>query len=135
MEKHHISDLMATTMEKIHTMVDANTIIGTPIHTDGVTLIPISKLSFGLGAGGSNFAAKGGKPATPNEFGGGTGAGAKLEPVAFLIVRGDSVKLLSVAPPPATTADRIIETLPEVVDKVTAFIEKQQEKKKSDIEE
>ena len=62
-------------------------------------------------------------------FGGGSGASAKLEPVAFLIIRGESVKLLPVAPPPATTVDRVIEVVPEVVDKVTEFWEKQQEKK------
>ena len=68
--------------------------------------------------------------ATGSSFGGGSAASAKLEPVAFLIVREDgSVKLLPVAPPPATTVDRVIETVPEVVDKVTNFIEKQQEKK------
>ena len=61
-------------------------------------------------------------------FGGGTGASGKVDPVAFLIVRGDSVKLLPVMPPPATTLDRVIETVPEVVDKVTDFIDKQQAK-------
>ena len=63
-----------------------------------------------------------------NAFGGGTGASGKVDPVAFLIVRGDSVKLLPVMPPPATTLERVIETVPEVVDKVTDFIDKQQAK-------
>ena len=131
MSEHPINDLMSTTMEKIRSMVDANTIIGQPIQTpDGVTLIPVSKLSFGFASGGSDFATKSQKPESKNSFGGGSGAGVKLEPVAFLVVREDgSVKLLPVAPPPATTVDRVIETVPEVVDKVTGFIEKQQEKK------
>ena len=128
-QKHPINDLLSTTMEKVRTMVDANTIIGQPIQAEGVTLIPVSKLSFGFGTGGSDFTTKNQKPATPNTFGGGTGAGAKLEPVAFLVVKGESVRLLSVAPPPATTVDRVIEMVPEVMDKVTGFIEKQQEKK------
>lgn len=128
-KQHPINELMSMTMEKIRTMVDANTIIGQPIQTGDVTLIPVSRLSFGFAGGGSDFTTKNQKPGADNTFGGGTGASAKLEPVAFLIVRGDNVKLLPVAPPPATTADRIIETVPEVVDKVTAFIEKQQEKK------
>ena len=128
-KQHPINELMSTTMEKIRTMVDANTIIGQPIQTGDVTLIPVSRLSFGFAGGGSDFTTKNQKPGTDNSFGGGTGASAKLEPVAFRSVRGDNVKLLPVAPPPATTADRIIETVPEVVDKVTAFIEKQQEKK------
>ena len=110
-KKNPLSELMKTTMEHVKTMADANTIIGTPIHAEGVTLIPVSRMSFGVGGGGS-------------------AASAKLEPVAFLVVREDgSVKLLPVAPPPATTVDRVIETVPEVVDKVTGFIEKQQEKK------
>ena len=128
-QKHPINDLLGTTMEKIRTMVDANTIIGQPIQAEGVTLIPVSKLSFGFGTGGSDFTTKNQKPATPNTFGGGAGAGAKLEPIAFLVVKGESVRLLSVAPPPATTVDRVIEMVPEVMDKVTGFIEKQQEKK------
>ena len=116
-------------MEKIRTMVDANTIIGTPIQTGDVTLIPVSRLSFGIASGGSDFTTKNQKPEADNSFGGGSGASAKLEPVAFLIIRGESVKLLPVAPPPATTVDRVIEAVPEVVDKVTEFWEKQQEKK------
>ena len=131
MEKNHpIGDLMSTTMQKIREMVDVNTIIGTPIRTDdGITLIPVSKLSFGFASGGSDFMTKNQKPEADNAFGGGSGASAKLEPVAFLIIRGESVKLLPVAPPPATTVDRVIEAVPEVVDKVTEFWEKQQEKK------
>ena len=93
-----------------------------------MTLIPVSRLSFGIASGGSDFVTKSQKPEQPKNFGGGSGASARLEPVAFLVVRGDSVKLLPVAPPPATTVDRVIETVPEVVDKVTGFIEKQQEK-------
>ena len=128
-QKHPINDLLSTTMEKIRTMVDSNTIIGQPIQAEGVTLIPVSKMSFGFGSGGSDFVTKNQKPATPNTFGGGSGAGVKLEPVAFLIIKGDSVRLLPVAPPPGTTVDRVIDMVPEVMDKVTSFIEKQQEKK------
>ena len=128
-KQHPINQLMSTTMDKIKTMMDANTIIGEPIQTGDVTLIPVSRLSFGFAGGGSDFVTKNHKADMDNTFGGGSGASAKLEPVAFLVVRGESVKLLPVAPPPATTADRIIETVPEVVDKVTAFIDKQQEKK------
>ena len=127
-KKNPLSELMKTTMEHVKVMADANTIIGTPIHAEGVTLIPVSRMSFGVGGGGSEFTTKAG--GTKENFGGGSAASAKLEPVAFLVVREDgSVKLLPVAPPPATTVDRVIETVPEVVDKVTGFIEKQQEKK------
>ncbi len=127
-KKNPLSELMKTTMEHVKTMADANTIIGTPIHAEGVTLTPVSRMSFGVGGGGSEFTTK--SAPVKDGFGGGSAASAKLEPVAFLVVREDgSVKLLPVAPPPATTVDRVIETVPEVVDKVTGFIEKQQEKK------
>ena len=127
-KKNSLGELMKITMEHIKTMADANTIIGTPIHAEGVTLIPVSRMSFGMGGGGSEFTTKAGAP--KENFGGGSAASAKLEPVAFLVVREDgSVKLLPVFPPAATTVDRVIETVPEVVDKVTGFIESQQEKK------
>ncbi len=127
-KKNPLSELMKTTMEHMKMMADANTIIGTPIHAEGVTLIPVSRMSFGMGGGGTEFSTKAGAP--KENFGGGSAASAKLEPVAFLVVRADGgVKLLPVSPPPATTVDRVIETVPEVVDKVTGFIEKQQEKK------
>ena len=127
-KKNPLSELMKATMEHVKTMADANTIIGTPIQAEGVTLIPVSKMSFGVGGGGTECTTKAGAP--KESFGGGSAASAKLEPVAFLVVREDgSVKLLPVAPPPATTVDRVVETVPEVVDKVTGFIEKQQEKK------
>ena len=128
-KKRPLNDLLRSTMDKIHEMVDTNTIVGEPIATpDGVTLIPVSKLSFGVAGGGTEFTTKK-QPAGDNSFGGGSGASAKLEPVAFLVVREGGVKLLPVAPPPATTADRVIEAVPEVVDKVTNFIKDQQDRK------
>ncbi len=130
MEKNNpLSELMRTTLESVRAMADANAIIGTAIETDGVTLIPVSRLSFGVAGGGTEFSTKKQQMGGDNAFGGGSGASAKLEPVAFLVIRDGGVKLLPVAPPPATTVDRVIDTVPEVVDKVTDFIAKQQEKK------
>ena len=132
MEKQHpIGELMTTTMEKLREMVDANTIVGKPIQAGNVTIIPISRLTVGFASGGSDFTTKNQKPEADNAFGGGSGAGMNLAPVAFLIVKGDTVKLMPVAPPAATTVDRVVEMVPEVVDKVTDFIEKQQAKKDS----
>ena len=121
MEKNHpIGDLMSTTMQKIREMVDVNTIIGTPIRTDdGITLIPVSKLSFGFASGGSDFMTKNQKPEADNAFGGGSGAGVNISPVAFLIVKGDTVKLLPVAP-----------LVPEMFDKVTGYMEKNKKEDK-----
>ena len=128
-KKHPIGDLMSTTMEKLREMVDVNTIVGQPIQVEGVTLIPISKVSMGFGSGGSDFTTKSQKEGGGRSFGGGSGAGINIIPVAFLIVRGENVKLLPVAQPAGSTVDRVVEMVPEVIDKVTDFIEKQQEKK------
>ena len=126
MEKKPISELLETTMQKVREMIDANTIVGEPITTiDGVTLIPVSKVSFGLAGGGTDFEKK---QAPQNGFGGGIGAGVKVEPVAFIVAKNDSVRLLHVAPPATTTVDRIIETVPELFDKVTDFINKDKDK-------
>ena len=132
MEKNNpLSQLMHTTLESVRAMADANTIIGDAIETDGITLIPVSRLSFGVAGGGTEFSTKKQQMGGDNAFGGGSGASAKLEPVAFLVIRDGSVKLLPVAPPPATTVDRVIDTVPEVVDKVTDFIARQKEKKEA----
>lgn len=124
MDKHPIGDLMATTMQKIREMVDVNTIIGQPIQAgDGLTLIPISKVSFGFASGGSDIQAK--QPAQQNGFGGGSGAGVKITPVAFIVVKDDNVKLLNVAPPATTTVDRLVESIPDIVDKVSELFKKE----------
>lgn len=130
-----INELINTTMQNVRAAADADTIIGTPIQADGVTLIPVSKLSFGVAGGGSEFSTKKQQPAANTNFGGGTGASAKLEPVAFLVIRGGDVKMLPVNPFPPTTIDRVIETVPEVVDKVTDFIDQQQMKKEQKAKE
>ena len=125
MEKNHpLNDMMATTIQKIRELVDANTIVGAPIASGNITLIPISKLSVGFGTGGSEFPSKNQPPEKDNAFGGVGGAGVKVTPVAFLIINGDSVKLLPMTPPADTTVDRIVELVPEMVDKVSGFFDK-----------
>lgn len=131
-KKHPINELMNVTMDKIRGMMDSNTIVGEPIQAGDVTLIPVSRLSCGFAGGGTDFTTKNQKPDADNSFGGGTGASVKLEPVAFLIIRGEQVKLLPVMPPPATTVDRVIEAVPEVIDKVTEYLDKQKEPPKDE---
>ena len=121
-KKNSLTDLMRSTMDKVHAMADTNTIVGQPITTpDGVTLIPISKISFGFGGGGGDY----GKNAN---FGGGAGAGVKIDPVAFLVIKDGTTRMLPVAAAPMNTVDRIVDIAPEIVDKVEKIIDKKKEK-------
>lgn len=129
MEKNTIVDLMGTTMTKIHEMVDVNTIVGQPVSTpDGTTIIPVSKVSFGFAAGGSDHGGKNQPPQTDKNFGGGSGAGVSINPVAFLVVTPQGVRLLPVAQPVGNTVDRVVENLPQLFDKAVAFFRKDKEK-------
>lgn len=122
-KKHPIGELMETTMAKLREMVDVNTIVGQPIQAEGMTLIPISRMSFGFASGGSDFSSRHQKPEGSSSFGGGSGAGVNISPVAFLIVKEDSVRLLPVDPP-ASTVDRVVDLVPEVVEKVSGLVDK-----------
>ena len=131
MEKreHPLNDLMGSTMEKVKAMADVNAIVGDPIQAGEVTIIPISRVSYGFASGGSDFASKNQKPDSNNAFGGGSDAGVNIIPIAFLVVRGENVRLLPVMPPPGGAVDRVVDMVPELVDKITDFVEKQKEKK------
>ena len=123
-KKAPLSELMDTTMSKIREMVDSNSIIGEPITTpDGVTVIPVSRVSFGFGSGGSDY----GK--TTEKFGGGGGAGVKIDPIAFLIVKNGQTHIMPVASPAVTTVDRIVEMAPQIIDWVEDIITKKKEEK------
>ncbi len=124
-EKRSLTELMESSMDKIREMVDSNTIVGQPITTaDGVTLIPITKLSFGFGCGGGDY----GKQAGANKFGGGSTAGVKVDPVAFLVVKDGVTRMLPVGAPAMSTADRVIDMVPQVMDRVESYIDKKKEK-------
>ena len=132
MSEHPIEGLMLTAMNSIEDMVDVNTIIGEPIETsNGIVIIPISKVSFGFAAGGSEF-----KGETVDEykkkdkdesiqyrlpFGGGSGAGVSINPISFLIVQDNKVKLLPVNH--SSCFDKILDYIPELFDKVECIIE------------
>ncbi len=125
----NLPNMLDNTISKLREMVDSNSVVGDPITTaDGVTIIPISKISIGLGGGGSDFVSKNVNH-QDNPFGGGVGAGIKVSPVAFLIVKDGSVRMLPVAAPANTTADRIVELVPEALDKIANFIDTRAEKK------
>ena len=123
MENNHpLSELMRTTLDSVRAMADANTIVGAPIQADGVTLIPVSKLSFGVAGGGTEFTTKK-QPAGDNAFGGGSGASAKLEPVAFLVVKDGCVRTIQLSDS-SNSIDRALTMLPELVEKLTALVKK-----------
>ncbi len=123
-----LPNMLENTIAKIREMVDANSVVGEPITAGDVTIIPISKISIGYGGGGSDFAAKNGN-AQDKPFGGGVGAGVKVTPIAFLIIKEGSVRMLPVAAPANTTADRLVEMIPDTLDKITGFIDSRMEKK------
>ena len=119
-----LPNMLDNTIAKIREMVDVNSVIGNPITTpDGVTIIPVSKVSVGFGGGGSDY--------TKNQeaFGGGAGGGVKVTPICFLIVKDGAVRMMPVAAPENTTADRIVEQVPDVLDKIASFIDSRTEKK------
>lgn len=125
----NLPNMLDNTISKIREMLNANSVVGEPISTpDGVTIIPISKISVGLGGGGSDFVSKNVNH-HENPFGGGVGAGVKVTPVAFLVIKDGSVRMLPVATPANTTADRIVEMVPDTLDKIADFIDSRMDKK------
>ncbi len=118
-----LPNMLENTIAKIREMVDVNSVVGDPITTpDGVTIIPVSKVSVGFGGGGSDFVSRNVNK-QENPFGGGAGGGVKVTPIAFLIVKDGTVRMLPVATPANTTPDRVVELIPDVLDKVVAFID------------
>ena len=129
MSAHPINGLMETAMQSIKDMVDVNTIIGEPVESkDGTIIIPISKVSFGFGAGGSDFGQKNLANSDSN-FGGGSGGGATIEPVAFMVVGKEEIKLMPVEKN-SSPAQEIIDSVPTLLDKIVKLF-----KKKKDAEE
>lgn len=123
-----LPNMLENTITKIREMVDVNSVVGEPIVAGEVTIVPISKVSIGLGGGGSDFTTKNSAD-KENPFGGGVGAGVKVTPVAFLVIKDGSVRVLPVAAPANTTADRLVEMVPDTLDKISAFFESRKEKK------
>ena len=139
MTNHPIESLMLTAMNSIKDMIDVNTIIGEPIQaSNNIVVIPISKVTFGFATGGSEF-----KGETVNQykkqekdeqieyrlpFGGGSGAGVTLLPVAFLVIQGEMVKLLPVDH--STSLDKLLDYVPDLFEKVNCMINKSKNSKK-----
>lgn len=121
MAEHTINGLMGVTMDKIRELVNSDTIIGEPVSLpDGTTILPVSRVTFGVATGGSDFAAKQSKEL----FGGGSGAGVTVAPVAFLVVKDGNVRTIQLADP-NNSLERAITMLPELVDKLAALLKKE----------
>ncbi len=124
MSESSIKGIMDVTMEKVRAMCDADTIIGKPVVvSDDITIIPVSKVSFGFASGGSDFPTKSGSAA----FGGGGGAGMSISPTAFIVVHGSDVRMLQISAKPDAT-DKAISMMPELIDKITALFKKDDKK-------
>ena len=122
-----LPQMLENTISRIRELVDSNSVVGEPMTVaEGVTIIPISRISVGLGGGGSDFATKN----TQNDsFGGGVAAGVKVTPVAFLVIKDGNVRMIPVAVPANTTTERIVEMIPDTLDRITAFVDSRTEKK------
>ena len=124
-----LPNMLENTVAKIREMVDVNSVIGDPITTaDGVTIIPVSKVSVGFAGGGSDYVSKNANK-QENPFGGGAGGGVKVTPIAFLIIKDGNVRMMPVAAPANTTVDRLVDQVPDVLDRISAFIDSKTEKK------
>ena len=127
MDNNPISQLMQTTMDNVKNVLKVDTVVGDPIITpDGITLVPISKISLGFGGGGVAFGAK--KAGDDRPYGGGNATGVKIEPIGFLVIKEGTVRMINVTPPASNTVDRIIDMVPQVMDRVDNFIDKQKNK-------
>lgn len=136
MEGHPIENIMTTTMENIKEMIDVNTIVGDAVETsEGTVIIPVPRVSFGFVAGGGEYkeeALQGKKKKAADDevghladsmpFAGGTGAGVSVNPIAFLVVGQDKIKLLPVNF--NTTVDRMVELVPQIVEQIQGLVEK-----------
>lgn len=138
-QKNRISELFESSLDGIRELVDANTIIGTPIQTEaGTTIIPISKVSVGFAGGGNDYAGKNSAAVGKNNFGGGGGTGVSVVPVGFLVVSADgSVELLNINNP-ANTADigasieNIVDKAPDIIAKIKAMFASKKKKKEEE---
>ena len=131
MADHTLHDLMGVTMDKIRELASSNTIIGDPITTpEGTTILPVSKVTFGVASGGSDFAGKNDK----DLFGGGSGAGVTVAPVAFLVVQNGNVRTIQLSAE-NNAVERAVSMIPELVDKQSDLLKKQPQKKSEDPEQ
>lgn len=128
--QHPISEFTEAALTSLRSLVDVNTVIGDPVTTpDGTVIIPVSKVAFGYASGGSDLPSN-----RPNLFGGATGGGVTITPLAFLVIRGNGVELLHMQTA-SNTADRIVNTVPGVIDKIISAIPSKKDKEQAEAPE
>ena len=121
-----IGALRPTTLANGRTILKVDTVVGDPIYTpDGITLVPISRISVGFGGGGIELNQKNSSGNRP--FGGGNATGVKIDPIGFLVIKDGTIRMINVTPPASTTVDRLIDMVPQVMDRVDEFIARQKE--------
>lgn len=131
MKDQSASGILGTAIDKIRDLVDVSTIVGEPVFSaEGITIIPVSKVTYGFASGGSDFPSK----SNAELFGGGGGAGITITPVAFVVINNGNVTIKSV-PSGDNSADKIISMVPEVVDTVSGLINKAKESKDTTVTE
>ena len=117
-----MAEFLQTSMSKIKEMVDVNTIVGEPVTTpDGVTLVPVSRVTFGFGGGGGDLVKQ------RSGFTGGSAAAVKIEPIGLLVIRNGVVNMLNIQPPASNTFDRIVDLIPQLMDKAEQLRDKKAE--------
>ena len=141
MNEHPIEGLMTTAMNSIQDMIDVNTIIGEPIETsNNIVIIPISKVSFGFAAGGSEFKGETVDEYTKRDkeeaiqyrlpFGGGSGAGVTINPIAFLVIQSNNVKLMPVNH--TSSLDKLLDYMPDLIEKTNNMMKRCMQAKKEE---
>ena len=120
----NLPNMLSDTISKIREMMSVNDVVGEPIVVGDVTILPISKVSVGFGGGGADNA----KAANKDAFGGGMGGGVKVQPICFLVVKDGNVRMMPVPVPANSTADRLLEMVPDTLDKISAFIDSKTKK-------
>ena len=120
----NLPNMLSDTISKIREMMSVNDVVGEPIVVGDVTILPISKVSVGFGGGGADNA----KAANKDAFGGGMGGGVKVQPICFLVIKDGNVRMMPVPVPANSTADRILEMVPDTLDKISAFIDSKTKK-------
>lgn len=125
MERNTLGEVMGLSMTKMKEMVNVNTIIGDPIYTpDGITLIPVTQVSMGMGAGGADSMGK-------NVMGAGAGGGVKMNPQGFLIIKDGMIRFVSTKAPADTSLDRLLDMIPDMFDRVEKLVKDVKAKKKT----